>query len=179
VNAITTRYTTNRTTGAGRVVAKANRFRLSIEWDHALNSEENHNAAAKALAVKQGWVSCPLVNGGTVPNGDTVHVFSPELKEAVSIMQETRRAIGLTQAGERNGYVFGKLSTCGDKMDAYFAGIGHKCKGGEALQTAIDRLTAWAEHHETRARTLPDSEVTADRNSAANYRDLIKLLRTA
>jgi hypothetical protein len=43
----------------------------------------------------------------------------------------------------------------------------------------IDTLTAWAEHHESRARRLEDSMVEGDRNRASNYRVLIDKLERA
>lgn len=47
------------------------------------------------------------------------------------------------------------------------------------LQSVIDQMTAWAETHELNARTKPDSETAADRNAAANYRDIIARLQKA
>lgn len=40
---------------------------ITIPWDDALNSEENHNAAALALQTKMGWTD-DLIQGGT-PKG--------------------------------------------------------------------------------------------------------------
>ena len=45
------------------------------------------------------------------------------------------------------------------------------------IQRVIDRLEAWAECHEMRNRQLPDGpEATAHVNTAANYRELVRLL---
>ena len=38
--------------------------RIVVPWDHALNVEENHDAAALALCRKMGWGG-KLVRGGT------------------------------------------------------------------------------------------------------------------
>jgi hypothetical protein len=46
----------------------------------------------------------------------------------------------------------------------------------DAIKFVSDRLTAWAEHHEARARSMPDSEAMADVNIAANYRALLARL---
>ena len=49
-----------------------------------------------------------------------------------------------------------------------------KNKQNEALKFIADRLTAWAESHEWRARNMPEGEeCTVERNNAANYRELI------
>ena len=39
-------------------------LRIIVPWDHALNVEENHDAAAIALCRKMGWGG-KLVRGGT------------------------------------------------------------------------------------------------------------------
>ena len=31
------------------------RLNVTVHWDHALNVEDNHRAAARALAEKMGW----------------------------------------------------------------------------------------------------------------------------
>lgn len=47
------------------------------------------------------------------------------------------------------------------------------------IAEVIDTLTAWAEHHESRARRLEDSLVEGDRNAASSYRALIDKLERA
>lgn len=46
------------------------------------------------------------------------------------------------------------------------------------FEIAIDRLTAWAETAEMKARRLPDDDPKCEenRNMAANYREIIRLL---
>ena len=55
--------------------ARAQAGRVSITWDDALNSDENHRAAAQALADKFKWTG-QLVTGFD-HNQDGVHVFLP------------------------------------------------------------------------------------------------------
>lgn len=84
MKAIVTKYHGATNTRGSRVSATAEGGnRISLPWDDALNSEENHRKAALALVVKMKWTFCPLISGGGLPNLDTVHMFSPELKEAV------------------------------------------------------------------------------------------------
>ena len=44
-------------------------LQLTISWDHALDSEANHTAAAKALATKMGW-------HGKYVGGNTEHGYA-------------------------------------------------------------------------------------------------------
>lgn len=53
-----------------RVKATAQAGSITIAWDHALNSDGNHEAAALALALKLGWLKgdVRLACGG-MPDG--------------------------------------------------------------------------------------------------------------
>ena len=53
--AITTRYLVPTNHRGSRIVAKCDAGRLVVSWDHALNTTENHAAAARALAGELGW----------------------------------------------------------------------------------------------------------------------------
>lgn len=75
-HAIETRYLgpTNRL--GSRIVAKsASGHRIMLDWDDALNTDENHRAAAKALANKLGWTN-RLITGAL--SDSYVHVFIDE-----------------------------------------------------------------------------------------------------
>ena len=43
-------------------------WRLTVSWDHALGPEENHAAAARALARRLDWPADEL-RGGSLPDG--------------------------------------------------------------------------------------------------------------
>jgi hypothetical protein len=73
MQAITTKYHGPTDTKGSRVSARAQAGRTSITWDDALNSDENHRAAAQALADKFKW-SGRFVTGFD-HNQDGVHVF--------------------------------------------------------------------------------------------------------
>ena len=75
MEAITTKYHGPTDTKGSRVSARAQAGRVSITWDDALNSDENHRAAAQALADKFKWTG-QLVTGFD-HNQDGVHVFLP------------------------------------------------------------------------------------------------------
>ncbi len=53
---IVTKYHGPTNTRGSKVIAtSASGHRLQLEWDDALNSDANHQAAAMALAVKLDW----------------------------------------------------------------------------------------------------------------------------
>lgn len=55
MKALTTAYHGPTNTRGSRVSAKCGAGRVSIEWDDALNSDANHDAAARALLTKLKW----------------------------------------------------------------------------------------------------------------------------
>lgn len=64
--AITTRYIGPTNTRGSRVKATAAAGSVTLHWDCALNSENNHARAAKALADKFKWRGTWY--GGGMPN---------------------------------------------------------------------------------------------------------------
>ena len=56
MQAIITKYIGPTNTRGSRCKASAEAGSITVEWDDALNSEENHAAAARALVAKLGWV---------------------------------------------------------------------------------------------------------------------------
>ncbi len=53
-----------------RVKASAQAGSVTIGWDHALDTNENHDAAAKALATRWGWLARGVrLVGGAMPDG--------------------------------------------------------------------------------------------------------------
>lgn len=55
-----------------RVKAVAAAGAVTLGWDHALNAEGNHRAAAKALAAKFGWYGTFVC--GDIADGSSVFV---------------------------------------------------------------------------------------------------------
>jgi hypothetical protein len=53
--AIQTKYIGPSNFRGSRVKASAEAGSITLHWDHALNSEENHTRAAKTFADKYGW----------------------------------------------------------------------------------------------------------------------------
>jgi hypothetical protein len=49
---ITTKYSANPTSGAGRITAKCNGRQLTVAYDHELSASANHATAAAMLASK-------------------------------------------------------------------------------------------------------------------------------
>jgi hypothetical protein len=56
-SAIETKYVGPTNARGARIVARAGNDagRLTVYWDHSQGLEENHKAAARALAAKLGW----------------------------------------------------------------------------------------------------------------------------
>jgi hypothetical protein len=65
VTTITTRYHGPTNTRGARVTASDEDNRITLSWDHEVGSQENHDAAARALCVKLDWVSHDLYRGAT------------------------------------------------------------------------------------------------------------------
>ena len=57
LQAITTKYLGPTNTKGARVKASYPYESLTVPWDYALSTFENHANAAKSLAVTLGWVS--------------------------------------------------------------------------------------------------------------------------
>ena len=55
MQAIETHYLPRTETKPARVVAKCQASKVIVSWDENLNVEDNHHAAAKALAKKLEW----------------------------------------------------------------------------------------------------------------------------
>lgn len=51
-----------------RVKATASAGSITLHWDHALNSDDNHSRAAQALANKYNWPGTWY--GGGLPGGN-------------------------------------------------------------------------------------------------------------
>jgi hypothetical protein len=66
--AIVTKYIGPTNYRGSRIVAKAAAGRIYVSYDHALNIDDNHLAAARALARKYGWPG--EWHGGGMPSGD-------------------------------------------------------------------------------------------------------------
>lgn len=84
MQAIITKYFGPTNSRGSRLVAKCEAGSITVPYDHALDTEGNHRAAAKALCNKLGWKP----NGtnryakmvcGALPNGHGyAHVFVDE-----------------------------------------------------------------------------------------------------
>jgi hypothetical protein len=55
MQAITTKYIGPSNVRGSRVKAQCQAGSITLEWDDSLNSERNHETAAKALAAKLDW----------------------------------------------------------------------------------------------------------------------------
>lgn len=70
--AITTRYAGPTDSRGSRVIARCQAKRITVPWDHALDAEANHTAAALELARQLGWDGEWL--GGGLPD-DSGYAF--------------------------------------------------------------------------------------------------------
>jgi hypothetical protein len=74
--AIETKYLGATNTKGGRIKATAWYGSVTVPYDHALNSDGNHKAAALALRHKMGWQG-KFAQGGNV-KGDGYHFVNVE-----------------------------------------------------------------------------------------------------
>lgn len=64
--AIVTRYAGPTDSSGSRVIASCEAKRIMVPWDHALDAQQNHAAAALQLMDRLGWSAySSLVMGGT------------------------------------------------------------------------------------------------------------------
>lgn len=66
--AVQTKFLGPTNTKGARVSVSAmggGRKRIYVHWDHALNSDENHQAAALEYLKQMGWADRKWVGGGT------------------------------------------------------------------------------------------------------------------
>lgn len=73
MQAIVTKYLPCTNYRQSRIKATASAGSVVVNYDDALNPDENHNLAAQKLADKFQWKG--IMHFATLPNGDTVHVF--------------------------------------------------------------------------------------------------------
>lgn len=70
MQAIVTKYLGPTNFRGSRVKASAQAGSIIINWDDALNSEENHDLAANKLAIKFGWLQhSRFIGYGELPDG--------------------------------------------------------------------------------------------------------------
>jgi hypothetical protein len=89
MQAIITRYVCPTNFRGSRISARCQAKRIIVEWDHALNPEENHKAACDALCksldascqARYGADFCPNWTrpkvSGQLHDGSYAHVFLP------------------------------------------------------------------------------------------------------
>lgn len=68
--AIVTKYHGPTNYKGSRISARAEAGRVIVHYDHALNIDENHKAAAQALVERLGWTVAkgyPALAGGALP----------------------------------------------------------------------------------------------------------------
>jgi len=74
MQAIETKYVPATNHKGSRVIARSSSGqRVTLDWDHAKNSEGNHLAAARALAEKFDWFGT-WVSGGSLSGKGEVFV---------------------------------------------------------------------------------------------------------
>lgn len=67
MQAIVTKYLGPTNHRGARIKATAQAGSITLSWDHALNADDNHQAAASELARRKGWAGVWV--GGWLPSG--------------------------------------------------------------------------------------------------------------
>ena len=75
MQAIQTKYHGPTDVKGSRISATCAAGRVVVDYDHALNNDQNHKRAAAALLRKLGWVGRANVSSGTLKDGSCVHVL--------------------------------------------------------------------------------------------------------
>ena len=78
MQAIVTKYLGPTNYHGARVKAKAQAGSLTLPWDNALDIDDNHEKAARALALRHGWLDNggKLVGGGLPDGSGNAYVFT-------------------------------------------------------------------------------------------------------
>ena len=87
MQAITTKYIAASNYRGSRIVAQAEAGKVYLSWEHGLNQDNNHLAAAVALAKKFGWKG--QIVGGHLPRTNSSHmawVFVNEFSPTATIV---------------------------------------------------------------------------------------------
>lgn len=77
MQAITTVYKCPTDTHGARILVRCQAARMYVAWNDAVDVEENHDRAAKAMCKRMGWTRKlygNLVRGGLL-TGEYVYVF--------------------------------------------------------------------------------------------------------
>ena len=99
--AIETKFYGPTNSSGSRIVAKAWAGSVKVHYNHALNPDQNHLQAAKALADKMGWGGLWIGGGGAKGAG---YVFVNAMSNPASIANADTLAIG------REGFDCGRAS---------------------------------------------------------------------
>lgn len=75
MQAIQTKFLGPTNSRGSRIKATCAAGSRTVEYDHAMNVEENHCYAAQMLQEKLGWLSHGELAFGTLSDGSFVHVL--------------------------------------------------------------------------------------------------------
>ena len=90
MQAITTKYLGPTNFRGSRVKASAEAGSVTISWDHALDTRQNHAAAALALLDRLGWTG-EWVQGGTSDGYVFVNAHDDRITSPVSEDEQRAR----------------------------------------------------------------------------------------
>lgn len=90
--AIETKFHGPTNSSGSRIVAKAWAGSKKVHYNHALNADQNHLQAAKALADKMDWRGLWIGGGGAKGSG---YVFVNAMSNPASIANADTLAIGI------------------------------------------------------------------------------------
>ena len=76
MQAIQTKYHGPTNVRGSRISATCAAGRVVVDYDHALNNDQNHKRAAAALLRKLGWHDRGHVVSGSIKDGSYVHTIA-------------------------------------------------------------------------------------------------------
>lgn len=101
MQAIQTKFLPCTDARGSRVKAWVEAGSVTIGWDHALNVEENHKAAAERLRQKLGWDTPNYGNiiGGSLPSGGYAFNFLPKQPKTLFVFGIESEKVSRTYGG--------------------------------------------------------------------------------
>jgi len=140
--AIVTKFLGPTNYRGSRVKATAQAGSITLEWDHALNPDKNHLAAATALANRYDWLDSGLrMVGGALPaEAGYVYTFDDEPKAKVELSDWRDMAIDAL-IEERYEEAIAIISRDGDRSVNRDASTWSLGAGRSVLRNGIEVFT--------------------------------------
>ena len=96
--AITTSYRGPTDSRGSRVIARCDAMRITVPWNHALDAQGHHAAAALQLMVRLGWHAHNTIRGGATAGGGYAFVQVEPPTDAPTLHELHELALSMDHA---------------------------------------------------------------------------------